>query len=393
MRQMTNRPGKIVPWLLGSALAFCGQSLSQGVLADTAPAQLNDGWDVTRPSDAGFDPAALDRLTQDIKDGTLRNAHAVIVERSGKLVYEQYFTGVDERWGRPLGEVTHTQDSLHDLRSVTKSVTSLLLGIALEDDFDKALNTPITAFFPDKKASFSPGLKSVTLQHVLTMTSGLEWNEMEVPYSSRDNDEIRMYYTTDPTGLVLQRPVRDKPGSRWYYNGGLTHLAAGIVKRRSRKDFRKFAEERLFQPLNIERYEWLGSSAWPSSEPPSAASGLRLRARDLAKIGSLVLRKGVWEGKQIVSPEWIALSSKRYVETIPWDPTGTIGYGLMWYPGTVKELGGFDIVRAAGNGDQRLFVVPEFDIAITVFAGNYNNFQYRTAETIIRRVMTALVDQ
>lgn len=364
-------------------------SIEAGAVPDQVPAQLDDGWEVAAPSQADFDPAALAALTEQIESNDIRNVHAVIVEHAGRLVYEQYFSGRDERWGDSIGDISFNHDSVHDLRSVTKSVTSALLGIALGGDYRNAIERPVIEYFEDLEGKFGTGVEDVTLSHVLTMTAGLEWNEMTVPYTNPKNDEIQLYHTTDPVGMVLGRPVRDPVGSQWYYNGGLTQVLAGLIQRITGKRLDKFAEETLFGPLGITDYEWLGSTAWSSEESPSAASGLRMRARDLAKFGSLFLHKGVWKGQQVIPVEWVDLSTRRYVQNIPWSSDGTYGYGFMWYPGQIMGSEGYRIIRAAGNGDQRIFIVPEKEIVVTVFAGNYNNFRHKSGEKVFAKVMDA----
>jgi CubicO group peptidase (beta-lactamase class C family) len=352
-----------------------------------APLLLDDGWEVAPPAEAGFDPVGLQSLSGAIDSGAIRNIHAVLIERDGRLVYERYLSGNDERWGDPIGVVQFDRDTLHDLRSVTKSVVSILLGIALQHDFEAALRQSIVAYFPDLAGRFGSGMEAVTLQHVLTMTAGLQWNEMTVPYTDPRNDEIRLYQTGDPIGMVLGRPVISPPGIHWYYNGGLCQLVAGLVQRRLGERLDAFAEERLFAPLGITHYEWLGSRLWPSAESPSAASGLRLRPRDLAKIGSLFANGGRWQGRQIVPETWVALSTERYVPRIPWSPDGTYGYGFFWYPG---QIDGRRVIRAAGNGDQRLFILPELGVVVTVLAGNYNDFEQESGERVLALVLAAL---
>ncbi len=365
-------------------------SIEAGAVPDQAPAQLDDGWEVAAPSQAGFDPAALAALTEEIESNDIRNVHAVIVEHAGRLVYEQYFSGRDERWGDWVGDIiSFDRNSVHDLRSVTKSVTSALLGIALGGDYQNAIEQPIIEYFEDLEGKFGAGVENITLRHVLTMTAGLEWNEMKVPYTNPMNDERRLNDAPDPVSMVLGRPVRDPVGSRWYYNGGLTQVLAGLIQRITGKRLDKFAEETLFGPLGITNYEWLGSRAWSSEESPSAASGLRMRARDLAKFGSLFLHEGVWKGQQVIPAEWVDLSTRRYVQNIPWSRSGTFGYGFMWYPGQIMGSEGYRIIRAAGNGDQRIFIVPEKGIVVTVFAGNYNNYRHKSGKKVFARVMDA----
>ena len=357
---------------------------------DHAPQTREDGWATARPSEAGFDAARLAALTADIRSGKIHNVHAVIIEHGGRLIYERYFAGPDERWGDPIGNVEFNRESLHDLRSVSKSVATALLGIALEGKHREALERPITSYFERLNGAFGPGVETVTLKHVLTMTAGLEWNEMTVPYTSSENDEIRLYYTDDPVALVLSRPVRETAGSSWYYNGGLSQVVAGVVRSITGKPIHKYAEEVLFGPLGITDYEWLGSSRWKPGTSPSAASGLRMRARDLAKIGSVFLHQGMWDGRQIVPADWVELSGQHHVSEIPWGrSTATYGYGFMWYPGITSGDPGHRVLRAAGNGDQRIFVLPELRLAITIFAGNYNVWSHRSDAKILDHVMAA----
>ncbi len=383
-------------WLLALAAGFAPfQALAQA--EPSSPPAGDDAWPVAELADNGFDAAAMAALTLDLRTGRYDNTHAVLVEKDGALVFELYLSGRDEKWGEPQGFVTFDRESLHDLRSVTKSVTTLLLGIALaqhhQGGFQDALETPLPQFFPDLKEQMNPEMAQVTLHHVLTMTAGLEWNEMEVPYTNPENDEIQLYFVADPVAMVLARPLVQAPGEGWYYNGGLTQVVAGVIERLTGKPLDLYAEEVLFEPLGITDYEWFASPAWGEGSSPSAASALRLRARDLAKIGSVMAHGGSWQGQEIAPPEWIELATTRYVPTIPWSPSGTFGYGYMWYPGELPGAAGdggpLRIVRAAGNGDQRLFILPDLGLVITHYAGNYNNYQLRNSEDIARHILGA----
>lgn len=201
---------------LGLALGLTAAAATSSQAADyRTPAQRDDGWPVAAAGTLGFDESALAAITEALETGAFDNTHAILVEKSGTLVYEAYASGQDERWGDPIGEVAFGPETLHDLRSVTKSVTSGLLGIALApDSYDQALASPIGRFFPDLTHRFADNLDQVTLHHVLTMTAGLQWNEMDLPYTNRENDEIQLYYTDDPVGLVLARPPIEAPGTR-----------------------------------------------------------------------------------------------------------------------------------------------------------------------------------
>ena len=211
------------------------------------PKQLDDEWTVEPLAAARLDADNMAAITRAIEDGEYPNTHSVLIEHDGALVYEAYFAGTDERWGDSLGLRVMERDSLHDLRSITKSVTSLLLGIVLGDGADSMLGRPVASFFPDRQPS--PGSEQVTLHHALTMTAGLEWNEMTVPYASDDNDEIRLYATTDPVGHVLSRPVVHPPGEAWYYSGGLSQLIVGVIQQLTGMTEDAYAAEALFGRL------------------------------------------------------------------------------------------------------------------------------------------------
>ncbi len=308
----------------------------------------------------------------------------MLIEHDGRLVFEEYFTGTDERWGRPRGEVTFGPESLHDLRSVTKSVTSLLLGIALKENYQSKLDRPLVSYFPDRAGSFGRGVEQISLKDALTMRTGLLWNEMEVPYTSEENDENRLYDTADPVGMVLARPVVSAPGEKWSYNGGLTQVLAGVVHQETGQPIDVFADQVLFRPLGIDDYEWLGAGIWGPEQSPSAASGLRLRPRDLAKIGSLVLNEGRWRGRQIIPAEWINLSIRRHVETTPFLGAG---YGFMWYP-WVRD--GHRVIAALGNGGQNLYILPKRHLTVTILAGNYNDRETRSSLRVLDRIIEAM---
>jgi CubicO group peptidase (beta-lactamase class C family) len=356
----------------------------------------NADWETARPDEAGFRAAELQKLSTDIHAGQFPNTHAVLIERDGRLVYEQYFAGSDEIWGGAVANRTFVASSLHDLRSASKSVTSALVGIALSKDFDQAVERPIRSFFPNRQ--LRPQLDAVKLRHVLTMTAGFEWNEMTVPYTDSQNDEGRMYSVKDPLGFVLARPLRDTPGARWYYCSGLTMVLAGVVEQITGKPFDIFAREALFSRLGITNYEWLGSF---DTDPrmPSAASGLRLSARDLARFGSVYLHGGQWRGRQIVPAGWVARSTQRQVSvgdlkanssktTFTYgmgSEDASWGYGYQWWVG---RMGGVDFAAAVGLGNQRVFVVPSERLVVTIFAGEYNKLGGHS-EHIFARVLAA----
>ena len=166
------------------------------------------------------------------------------------------------------------------------------------------------------------------------MTAGLAWNETIVPYSDDRNDFGRLVRTDDPVGFILAKDVHDTPGSRWNYNSGLTDITAGVIENLTGQPLIDYANIALFEPLGITDYEWLRPRAWPEDLFPSAGAGLRMRARDLAKVASVVLHDGKWQGRQIVPADWLTVSTTPYVQEFPWSDGGAYGLWLFlvsWY--------------------------------------------------------------
>ncbi|UCF38229.1 MAG: serine hydrolase [Acidobacteriota bacterium] len=375
--------GLCIRLLLLVLFTIVAATCSQEDPPEANPLKVND-WTTGNPADAGFDEVALEKISAEIEEGAFPNTHALLIEHDGQLVYERYFSGTDDRWGEPLGHRDFNSESLHDLRSISKSVTATLLGIALKGDFQQAVERPVLEYLPRLSREGEQG--SITLHQVLTMTAGLEWNEMDVSYTEETNDEIRLYSVEDPAKSVLTRPIEFTPGSTWYYSGGLSQVVASIVTELTGQTIQEYAREKLFGPLGIEEFEWLGPGTWIDNNP-SAMSGLRLKARDLAKIGSVYLHGGQWKGQQIVPSDWVRLSSMRHVQEIgDWSMDGVWGYGYQWWVGDLPD--GPRVVAGFGNGNQRLFIIPEEELVITIFAGEYNRSEHHS-ERILERVLKA----
>lgn len=327
----------------------------------------------------GFDPAIQRKLMAGIESGLLRDLHVVLAARSGDIFLEHYVEGPDEEWGRPLGNVTFDARTLHDLRSVTKSIVSLLYGIALDKGLVPPLDAPLVAQFPEyPHLAAEPARAKITIGHALTMTLGMEWDENR-PYSDPQNSEIAMELAPDRYRFVLDRPIVAEAGSRWIYSGGSVALVGAIIARGTGQSLPDFARDALFAPLGIQRFHWSAGSDGVAS----AASGLRLTAPDLLKIGQLLLRRGLWGGRRIVSEDWIDASSTSAIST----PDG-LGYGRLWFTGDAPApafhapkpwYGGF------GNGGQRLWLMPEADIAAVIYAGKYNAWDAWVTPTRIWR--------
>lgn len=316
---------------------------------------------------AGFAADLGEKLDAGVRSGLLRGLHAVLVARGGTIVLERYWDGADEAWGRPLGQVAFGPETLHDLRSVTKSVVALLYGIALGRGLVPPPEAPLLAQFPEyPDLAADPAKRHLTVEHALTMTLGTDWNE-DIPYTDPANSEIAMEAAPDRIRYVLGQPMLREPGTQWTYCGGATALLGRLIEKGSGAPLPDFASENLFKPLGIERFEWAAGR----DGVHSAASGLRLTARDLAKIGDLVVEGGDWQGREIVPGDWIDVMFR------PATPTGDgLDYGRHWFLGADRApaFGGRPGYwsGAFGNGGQRLMLMAPADLAMVVFAGNYN---------------------
>lgn len=349
------------------------------------PAVLDDGWEVIAPEAAGFDAGALCTALDDT--AARANIHAIVVERHGRLVAELYRGGLDRQaWSMFTRNVDFAPTTPHDVRSVTKSVVGLLFRIAQADGKIGPLSTPVLDLYPDDSDLRSPARDAVTLEHLLTMSSGLEWNEDFGKYGSRSNDDTWLYWTWSIHRYVLDRPVVAAPGSQWNYNGGTAAVLGEIVARAVGLSLPELARARLFEPLGIHDWKWLGDLYGR----PMAEGGLRMRPRDMAKIGRLVLNRGLWQGRQIVAADWIAASLRPHIRV---DDDG-LQYGYLWWTATVDHhgrrlpwAGGF------GNGGQRIFLVPDLDLSVVLTAGAYGDTEIgRVVRGLLGMVVNAVDD-
>jgi CubicO group peptidase (beta-lactamase class C family) len=332
-----------------------------------APVTLNDGWTIDTPENVGLDGARLCGITARLA-AMNADVHAVVVVRHGKLVFEQYFSGYDDPWGAPEGQFHFDATTRHDMRSVSKSVTSLLVGIAIDRKLISGVDEPVVKFFPEFESLKTPGWDKITIRDLLTMSSGMKWEE-NLPWTDPRNDEPHLSTEPDPIRYVLAKPIAEPPSTLWNYNGGGTDLLGAIVERVSGKPFDQFAREALFQPLGAEDWEW----ARYKNGRLSPAAGLRLRPRDAAKIGQLVLDRGHWSGQQIVAAAWVEQSIVPRFQAIGYFG-GLFFYGYQWWLGrTLSGNQEVTWIAAVGLGGQRVVIIPDLDLVVMTTAGLYTS--------------------
>lgn len=348
------------------------------------PVARDDGWPVASANDDKLiDRGALCRMADRLVTSSA-NVHAVLVARGGKLVFERYFSGPDEIQSRRVGNVTFDADTLHDMKSVSKGVASLALGIAIDRGLIRSVDEPIFSFFPELSDQRSPEKDRLRLAHALTMTMGLKWVEATPDTGDENNDEARMHRAPDPCRYVLSLPATAPPGQEFFYNTGALTLVSAIVRKATGRPLDEFARAVLFEPLGITGFEWIRVKG-----DADAGGGLRLRPRDMAKIGQLVLAGGRWNDRQVVSKAWIDASTTPRTEA-----SSNYSYGYLWWLGR-SPFNGREVHWPAGlgRGGQSIRIVPELDLVVAVTAGYYQDYSpqaFQVQAGVFRDVLRAI---
>ena len=358
-------------------------------------------WTVSTPQAENIIPDSLAAIDRDITTGKYGYVDALFVTRNGKVIYDKEYK---HDYAKIYGEQAKTvnglnyfgtnghynyysswwhpyyrRGDLHTLQSVTKTITSIIIGVAITNNEFPDINTPILNFFDTSKVQhIDARKKSVTIRHLLTMTAGFEWNE-NISYSDPRNDCMRMEASLDWIQFVIDKPMSEEPGTRFNYNSGASELLAYIFFKATGKDIEEYAVQHLFRPLGIANYFWKRTpSGYPDTE-----GGLFLREEDLARIWYLFLRKGNWNGKQVISGSWIAASVTPAISVAP-----NTEYGYKWW------LYGYNDGQVAwsgnGFGGQAPIVIPEYNIVVVVTAWNINTGKGLGHREIIRRILASV---
>lgn len=339
------------------ASAFIADGAYQGEYWPT------EAWRTCAPEEVDMDPVKLKELNEEIRVllEIEVDVHSIIIVRKGYIVAEQYYS---EYYG-PADP--------HSIHSCTKSITSALLGISLRQGFLSSVNEKIIDFFPEYKIeNLSEDKKKITVEHLLTMSSGLDWHEIEYPYGDSRNTFRQWYDDGAKVKFVLDRPTIAPPGEVFAYSSGSSHVLSALVKKLTGVRADSFAMEHLLSPIGIDEIYW------PTDDQgvPLGGSGARLTPRDMARFGYLYLKMGNWDGKQIVPEVWVERSQQKHMARA-YIPDSYYGY-QFW----VSDYGTYSAVGFQG---QWITIVPEHDLVV-VFNNKLaegDDFQWSTPERLL----------
>ena len=341
-------------------------------------------WQTATPQAVGLNAAVLDSIDAEITSGRYGYVDRVLVIRHGRLAYDKSYRhdydriyGDSARARGPLNAHDPTgpynyysawwhpyyrRGDLHTLQSVTKTITSVVIGTAVTRGEFPSIDTPLLSFFDTTKVkNLDDRKRRMTVRHLLTMTDGFAWRE-DLPYTDPNNTTVVMEGSYDWITFTIDQPMAREPGASFNYNSGATQLLAYVFRRATQMDIEEYAARHLFAPLGIDRWFWKRTPAGIVD----TEGGLYLEARDLAKIWYLFVRNGVWDGKQVVSPEWVR-SSVAPAVSVGRQPS-TRAYGYKWWLFPNPRDSTRYIWYGSGFGGQFPVAVPEDDM-IVVFNG------------------------
>lgn len=335
-----------------------------------APPELDDGWPTAAPSSVGIDPEPIADLVEAVRAGELPSTHAVLVARRGRLAVEEYFYGFD-------------RDTLHDMRSASKTVAGILVGLAIGEGYLPSEEARVLDFFPSYRRldNWDARKRLITVRHLLTMSSGLDADDSNSRSVAAEHAYQSQTARPDWLRLALDAPMIGDPGAELRYGSANPMLVGGVLERAAGEPVERFAHRTLFAPLGISAYRL-------NLDPTGAVylgGGMHMRPRDMAKLGQLHLGGGLWQGHRILSADWVRRSTAEHGRLA--NVRDKNGYGYLWWRHSYR-VGErtIDSIEARGNGGQYIFVVPELEVVAVITSGNYRNRELlHQPEAILRR--------
>ena len=387
------------------AAVFVGLMLTiPAVLAQSSnPEWPTHGWPKATPAAVGLDEKVLSAFDADLAGGKYYLVDSLTVIRCGTEVFEKTYShdyatiyGKEAKTRGPLnarltGPYNYFDPAwhpyyhgtgLHSMQSVSKTTSSIILGIAItRGDFKASLDTPLLKYFDVAKVkNVDDRKRRITLRHVLTMTTGLDWNE-EVAYDDPKNDSSLMEASDDWVQYVIDRPMAQEPGKVFNYSSGVSMFLAYVFQKETGQDIEKYGEKYLFTPLGMKHF-------WKRTPlgVVDTEGGLFLSGPDLAKLGYLYLRDGMWDGKQVVSKEWVRESLTPFI-----DAEEGFKYGFKWWLLPRTDRQGY-VWMARGFGGQELMVFPEENLIAVLTGWNILKDETESRE-LVNRILPAVKTQ
>jgi CubicO group peptidase (beta-lactamase class C family) len=354
-------------------------------------------WTTSRPEAEDMDTGVLEALHKELAAGDHGYVDALLVVRHGRIVfersyahdYDRLFVGKDPRRGPynyydPDWHPYYKRGPLHTMQSVSKSVTSALVGVALRRGEIAGLDVKVMPYFKGLRVSTDRRWAGLTLRHLLTMSAGIRWDETTVTYTDPTNSCAAMEASPDWVQFVLDQPMAEEPGRVFNYNSGVTQLLAHILKQATGRVPDEYAAEHLFSPIGIRTFHWKRTPTGLAD----AEGGLYLTARDLARIGSLFLQDGVWQGRRLLPEGWAAESTAPRL-VVSSQAGLERDYGYQWWslPYGPERKRAF---AAIGYGGQLLLVVPEHDLIAVLTGWNIYERRPPAASVVLARILAAL---
>ena len=329
------------------AIAGCGRG--PDAYRYDPPTARADGLPVADATELGIDTSRIGALVRPFLTDRFGEHTSLLVMQNGRLLVEEYF-GRDN-WRQRRG-----------VQSVSKSITSLLVGFALEQGYIDSIDDPIAKYLPDHRHLLTSGKEKITLRQLLTMTSGLAWDEWDPPYSDSTNLRTRERQSSDAVAFVLSRPLASQPGEARAYNGGGMTVLFEIVKHASGLSPHEIIERAFNGLLGRDEIR----ATFQEDGRVNAAGGFEVTPRGMAKIGQMILQGGIWNSDTLFDPAWIRESTDAVMGL------AGIGYGYLWWRHAIA-IGdrAVDAIVASGLGGQYIVVIPDVKIVIAATAENY----------------------
>lgn len=369
----------LLPLICILALAACEPNASTQPPANTTTdvSWPGESWQESTPEQEGLDGQAIAQLDEELRAGKHGYVDSMLIVRNGRMAFEAYYendyqtinadlvTGESGPWNyydvnwHPF----YMGSDLHTIQSSTKSFMSALVGIAIARGDLPGVSATLGELLPHRRIT-DPEKAAITLQNILTMTPGFEWEE-DVSYWDPRNDAIKVELTNDWVAYLLDKPLVHEQGTSYKYNSTNTQLMSEMVSTATGRALDEYAEELLFGPIGINDYAWKDAPEGFKD----VAGGLYLKPRDLARFGLLYAREGEWDGRQVIPAEWVASSGKPHVaDTAPDSPEFNVGYGYQFWVFNDGSDGKPVMYGSWGWGGQFALIAPELDL-VGVFTG------------------------